>query len=583
MLQRIISTREFAFADILLVLLGGCLWILRPDIGILPVIIVPLLPWMLRLIAGSFPFRRTSLDWLILIFFGTAWLGYWAAYNQEVAWIKVWLICLTILLYYALAGQPAENLAWVCIFFFCVGVGVSIYFILTLEIVQGPRLDLTPIPPNYAAGIAAITTPFILYTSRQSKGKNRSALLRVIAILGLGIASLAIVLANSRGVLLAIVTACSAWIVWWIFTRIPHRSRLYSGQSFPLLVFLGLGAAVLYLYMGPANSGYGSTDVPYTTGSREELLVSGIHIASDFPFTGGGLGSFPGLYAYYMLGIPFFYFNNSHNLFLDVAIEQGLLGGLSFLMIFLVSIWSVAKNIVHTKLPGVQLFGWLTLGALMIAFVHGMVDDYLYNGSGTLLALALAGFANAIQQRPASTRDHKNRYIFVLMPLLLVFFIMINRNGFRAAWLANFGAIQMAKVELADFPMKEWTDPAIAPELDKANRTLLSAYQVDPMNHTANHRLGLISMLRGEFLSAAMYLERAHAAAPNHRGITKSLGYCYVWLGDRDKALPLLKNIPESAYELDIYVWWWRTQGRHDLSRNASQQLTDLKAQMDQP
>jgi tetratricopeptide (TPR) repeat protein len=284
-----------------------------------------------------------------------------------------------------------------------------------------------------------------------------------------------------------------------------------------------------------------------------------------------------------MLGIPFFTVINSHNVFLDVAIEQGLLGGLSFLLIFLISIWSVAKKIVSTDSPWGQLFGWLTLSALIIAFVHGLVDDYLYNGSGTMLALALAGFSSSMQPKSVPLPDRKNRYIFVLIPPALIFFIMINMNGLRAAWYADLGAVQMAKVELAGFPTNEWTDPAIAPELEEAYTSLRFALHANPMNQTANHRLGLISMLRGDFLSASMYLERAYAVAPNHRGIIKSLGYCYAWLGDADKALILLRNIPEAKDELDVYVWWWDTQGRHDLSFKAYQQSAHLKAHKDQP
>jgi lipopolysaccharide biosynthesis regulator YciM len=212
-----------------------------------------------------------------------------------------------------------------------------------------------------------------------------------------------------------------------------------------------------------------------------------------------------------------------------------------------------------------------------------MVDDYLYNGSGTFFALALAGLSSSIRLNSLPVADRKKRYIFVLIPLVSIFFIMIDPYGFRAAWYANLGAVQMAKVELAGFPTNEWTDPAIVPELEDANMTLRSALQANPMNQTANHRMGLISMLHGDFLSASEYLERAHAAAPDHRGIVKSLGYSYLWLGDLEKALLLLETIPEAKDELDVYVWWWDTQGRHDLSVNASQQSTQLKAQTPQP
>jgi O-antigen ligase len=585
-LRRFVSTPLFAFADLILVILSGCLWMLRPELGILPVLAIALTPWVLRSIVGLFPFQRTALDWLVLLFLVTAWLGYWAAYDQQTAWSKIWFIFLAVLLYYALAGQREENRERVGILFFCLGVGVSTYFFLTLDVGLGSQWGWTPIHQNYVAGIAAITTPFILSPVRRSAERNKSlsTFRRVFIVLGSGITLLAVILASSRGIIMAVASVCGAWLIWQILDRTHKWPWLRNAAVFPSLILIYLCAVILFLYMGPASLGYASAHSAYSTGSRAELFAHGLYLVSDFPITGGGLGTFPGLYSYYMLGIPFFNVINSHNLFLDVAIEQGLLGGLSFLIIFLISIWFVAKNIVSTDSPRGRLFGWLTLSALIIAFVHGMVDDYLYNGSGTMLALALAGLSSGTQPRSARTADRKNHRILVFIPLTLILFvILINRNGFRAAWFADFGAVQMAKVELAGFPTGKWTEPEIALELEEANITLLSAIQADPMNRTANHRLGLISMLHGDFLSASAYLEKAHASAPNHRGIIKSLGYCYVWLGDVDKALPLLRSIPEAKGELDVYVWWWDTQGRHDLSVNAFQQSAQLKAQKDQP
>ncbi|NIR64335.1 MAG: tetratricopeptide repeat protein, partial [candidate division Zixibacteria bacterium] len=63
---------------------------------------------------------------------------------------------------------------------------------------------------------------------------------------------------------------------------------------------------------------------------------------------------------------------------------------------------------------------------------------------------------------------------------------------------------------------------------------------------TANYRLGLIWMARRDFQQAANYLETAITEAPEHRGVIKSLGYCYTWLGSYEKAQVLLAQIPES-------------------------------------
>jgi hypothetical protein len=128
----------------------------------------------------------------------------------------------------------------------------------------------------------------------------------------------------------------------------------------------------------------------------------------------------------------------------------------------------------------------------------------------------------------------------------------------------------MARVELAGFPSGKWEELDVLPQLAPAETALLSSLEADPVNRTANHRLGLIAMLRRDFPSAVRYLEIAHVQSPGHRGITKALGYCYVWLAQYDKAMVTLGEIPEAAGELDVYVWWWGVQGRSDLSGNAS-------------
>jgi hypothetical protein len=85
-------------------------------------------------------------------------------------------------------------------------------------------------------------------------------------------------------------------------------------------------------------------------------------------------------------------------------------------------------------------------------------------------------------------------------------------------------------------------------------------------------------MLGQNFELASKYLDTAYVVAPGHRGVVKSLGYCYVWLGDFEKAALLLSNIPEAQEELDVYVWWWGTQGRDDLSNKAALALQILKS-----
>jgi hypothetical protein len=94
--------------------------------------------------------------------------------------------------------------------------------------------------------------------------------------------------------------------------------------------------------------------------------------------------------------------------------------------------------------------------------------------------------------------------------------------------------------------------------------------KADPANPTANHRLGLIAMYRRDFRSAVGFLETAHDQSPGHRGVTKALGLCHVWLGQFDKAQATLEAIPEAGHELGVYSWWWQIHGRGDLTEYAS-------------
>ncbi len=487
---------------------------------------------------------------------------------------------------------------------FCTGLGVSIYFFLThdftavprkLEFVNCigrwitgilPRPGWKPIHPNYVAGIVAITIPFILYPVRKlAKRKNLfSSLLLIGSITGFALALFAILMATSRGIIMAITSAFGIWIIWRIIDLKGSRLKFSREAIFPPLVLVCLFAVVLLLYIGPANSGSVlSNDYFYGTGSRGELVFRSLYLLLDFPFTGGGLGSFPGLYSHYIFGIPNFYLPNSHNLFLDIAIEQGLLGGVAVLIIFLVSIWFTARAIKRSDSSLARMFSWLILFATIIAFVHGMVDDYLYNGPGTFLLLSLAGLSTVVA--PGNTRIARpvNIRILGVVALILTSFLLINYNGIRSIWNANIGAVQMAKVELAGFPSNQWTETSILPQLELADNSLHSALRYDPDNKTANYRLGMIAMLRRDFNSAAHHLELAYERIPNHRGVIKTLGYCYVWLGEVDKAQLLLTKIPEAKNELGVYSWWWGVQGRSDLSEKATIMLSKLEISSIQP
>jgi len=586
-LREAVKSSWFARLDLLLVILGGAAWMFFPEnIGAAPLLLL-LLPWVLRLTAKEFPFRRTRFDWLMLVFLITTWVGYWASYDEVSALNKAWLLTTSVFLYYALSAQPEENMIWLASSLFAVGVGVSVYFFLTHNFIDVPRkvdvlnkigmlwmkirpqLPWQSIHPNYVSGVAVLTGIFGLYPLRKS---SQSILVRSGILAGFFIVFSALVITTSRGIWMALGSVAGVWLLWRFVNLNGIKLRLGKEASFPILVLIFLCIVIAILYLGPARSPSSIVGSPYYgVGSRAELFGRSLYFVEDYPITGGGLAAFPGLYSQYILDIPYFYIVNSHNLFLDVFIEQGIFGGIVFILFYLVCIWRVSKAIVQSQPSDLRFFQWLVLSALMIAVIHGMVDDYLYNGKGSILSLLLIGLSTFVTRAvcpPVREFVLQRKYALIVL-VSLVMLGGITFNHWRAIWYANLGAVQLAKVELNGFPETGWADPAIITQLGQADASLRTALELDPLNRTAGHRLGLISMLRRDFSSAVVYLNIAHNESPRHRGIVKSLGFSYAWLGETDNAVSSLKEIPEAKNELDAYYFWWKEQGRSDLSTNA--------------
>ena len=596
-MRQLVSGRWFALTDLLLVMMSAAAWMLIPRFGI-GFSLIALLPWILRLLAGSPPFRRTPFDWPIAIFLFTVWVGYWAAYDRSAAWAKVGLLVSAVLLYYALSSQPKQNLGLLSFLAFCLALALSLYFCLTYDFEGSggkiaawwmnhrPHVDWPAIHYDDVLGLVLISAILSFYwlwnTSRRISGAV-AVVMQLFLLLGMGIVALVFGLTISRGIGLMGLGVVGLWVLWRV--AIFSESNVRVRAVFPFLVLSFLLVLIAFAYLGPARAAPSSALSDYGTNSRAELLGRGAYFLADYPITGAGLASFPGVYSQYILVIPHSYFTNSYNLFLDVAIEQGIAAGSIIILLYVSSVFLVSRAIANDPSNQLQFMRWLVLLALIITIVHGLFYDYLYDGNGTALLFYPLGMAMTGIQNSNTTADRAlqlPKAVFplnrlVVVPLIaIVMMFSLNLNRIAALWYANLGALQMSQVELKDFPTGQWETAEIVPRLERAEITLQFALQYEPHNQTANYRLGLISMLRQDFRTAAANLEAAYQEAPNHRGIIKSLGYCYVWLGDMDKAQKLLDRIPEAQPEMEVYSWWWETQGRPDLAEKASLTLSQL-------
>jgi tetratricopeptide (TPR) repeat protein len=196
-----------------------------------------------------------------------------------------------------------------------------------------------------------------------------------------------------------------------------------------------------------------------------------------------------------------------------------------------------------------------------------------------LLVPALAALATGRKAGRGLSAPQRNTRLGAVITVVVLAAIVAFpvRKRLLAAWYADLGAVEMARVELAGFPTGEFEDGSRAADMAPAEALFQKALAYNQEDVTANHRLGLIALLRRDFPKAQAYLEVAQTGDPRHRGVEKNLAYCYVWNGQFDQAQRLLQDIPEGGQELEVYTWWWGTQGRPDLATRAEEMVRRLE------
>jgi hypothetical protein len=567
--------------------------------------------------AGRLPFRRTPFDALLSLFSLTALLGVWAAYDRPAAWDKFWVLGLSLLTYYALASQPKQN-SYLLSGLICLwGVLLSLNFLLIndwrtlladFRIITRiglywmsirPALPGYALSPNFAAGILAGFFPFSLalgLIAWQERAAHKYPWLPIVgAVLAAGLLLLTIFLTSSRGAWIALAIGLGFWLAWQTGEKLlatqPGRLRLFLIVSGFALMAVMLGVFIAL----PGDLSRILTLTPGLPTGQSRLGIDGLTfpLIGDFPFTGGGLGAFAGLFSQYMLVIPHVMFTYSHNLYLDVALEQGLVGLVLLLIVLLGSAILLFRSPgLDIETPSRKLLRQATLASLVIIGLHGLVDDPFYGMRATPFLWVIPGLAvffhpqvNSLlhifpidfrRLRGSEAEGAGLRLAGVMFLIAIVALAIYGPKRLAADWMANRGAVLMAQAQLSNFPSNEWNNGQDISHLADAQGWLERAVQLAPSNRTANHRLGLIALQSKDFTQAIQFLQVALRQNPTHRGVIKSLGFAYVWAGQYEQALPLLSQIPEAKQELQTYVWWWQAQGRIDLAHNAELMQTRL-------
>ncbi len=556
-----------------------------------------------------------------LAFTLSALLSVWAAYDRGGAWSRFWGLALGLAAAGAIgwAGRRWGDRALRVASAGCAGLAaaVALYFLLTFDwaaggagkfaLLQGiglwiqahrPALPLTEdINGNVAAGALAILIPLGVAGVVRRRGPAAggpavwTAVLSAAAALAVAAAAAGLILTASRGAWggLAIGAACAGGLAWRARQPRPRIPDAAIALGLPLAL---AAASALIFAAGVAASGFAQAlgGVGTSALGRAALWRDGLALAGDTPFTGAGLGSTMMVYSTYALMLHVGFIFHSHNLFLQIALEQGLPGLIAFAAL-------IGAGLMAAITGSGRRWGLAAAAALVALVVHGTVDAGLYvSRLAPVLFLPLgfawAGYRGAeaksrsdedpirvhtctcaeAQRRckcPPSSASYFRASYFVLTLTLALALTLALLPGTRAAFQANMGAVAQGRAELGVYEWPKWPIQdalrrSAEVDLAPAVARFEAALALNPANVTANRRLGQIALSRGEEAAARQHLEAAAAAAPDQHATRLLLGESYAIAGEIDRAAALWRGLDLSQGQIPLREWWYAHLGQPD-------------------
>ena len=525
----------------------------------------------------------TTFDLPLLVFLISAAAGVWIAYDRPAAWEKFWLILIGMVLYSGLARIPEAVrvgkwemplLKWIL---GSLPAFVAIYFFLTNDwasrVGKIPWLDpvmrwfaawqpnvlALRVNSNVIGGVIAALLPLQIAALFQNHTRQR-ILLGVVLV---GLAGLGLMMSASRGAWLAVAFVLIAWATH------PRGSFRPVGSKpiWASIVVVTLLTVIAFLTLTPVGE-----SLLALRSDRLTVWRNSLDLVSDYALSGLGLGNFEMAYSSYVLLVHVGHTVHAHNLFLDIWLENGLLGLLAWGGLIMTAFWPVQSP---------SRWRPAAIASLCVLLLHGMVDDAFYGYGGYAACLLLIPFAmlahsdqdvKAEDNRPArSLAVFLDRQLHLMLWCAAIVALVLGSftPDAQAIYKANVGAVMQTQVELTGYrwPESKFQDVVRLLAKDRlapAIEWYQSALKSNPANATANRRLGQIELSFRQLDAACHHLQAAYGTAPDPRATRQLLGECYALAGQTDQAVSLWRTLDLSYRQLELREWWY-AEYLHDL------------------
>ncbi len=521
----------------------------------------------------------------LALFLATAALGAYLAYDWGAGWRRFALILGGIALFYIVARIPevvhlgaGRQVQPLRLLLILLPSAIAGYFLATHNWQTDPRGSAwigplrdwliaamlgTPayqLEPNQAGGIVAGLLP-LQVAALATIERRRLRVLVAAPTLALSVAVL--FLSGAKGAILALLIVAAGWILWQRSERLqasPPSSRFVRRRRAIFTIVVVAGALLVFALLLTPRLGVW---VQGSDSGRLDLWRNSLELIGDYPLTGLGLAGFEMAYSSYILLIHVPYLSHAHNIYLDVWLQQGVLGLLALIWLLAAAFGSRNQG------SRWRAAAYASLGVILL---HGLVDDsfYGYDGVGALLLFLPLGLIARTSEPASQASDQPRKRPVIRVAALAGIFVAIVMGATlpagRATVDANLGALAQTRTELSvyrwpDYPIQDAVRRQEPATLAAAVARFQAALARNPADATANRRLGQIELSLGRYEEARRHLATAYAAAPEQRATRQLLGESYAVSGNVDEAAALWQTVDVTLGQLGLREGWYELIG----------------------
>ena len=518
------------------------------------------------------------------LFVASGLVGVWAAYDRAFAWYRFEILLVGIVVSLMIASLndatkflsiPKDKFTLALVWIFLIACTLlSLYFVAQFDFTNLatkiswisaigtwlntliPQVTFIPLYPNNIAGILELALPISMALLwKNSLHRNSAFFLAVLMVVVLAFGML--MTASRAGWVALIVVGILMTVLAWM----QHKSFVSIKHSRPLWVsglVVGISAMIALIIFRSAIWDWVATlNVNSGDYSRAELYQQTWRLIQDYVFTGSGLGTFPMVYSTYALLIHVFFLPHAHNIYLQIWIEQGLVGLIAFVSVigtFYAWCWQQRHRLNWLAIGGI--------GATTAMLLHGFLDAPMWYTNLTTALLFFPFVITAAALPPVSNwlgifQTRKVNAVALGIAELALLSIGASWQTIAAMGYASLGSVSQTQIELSAYSFPNTLVEYVRrnDDLSTSEMYFNRVLALDPGNVTANQRLAQIALARADFDTAFDYLESAYQRDPNNPVTWQLLGATYLGFGQMDEAYDFWARLPNAAGKLESEAW----------------------------